>query len=100
EQTAAGVGPHWVAYIGTPDADATYADALARGATTRTPPTDIPTVGRYAVLADPQGATFALFTPANAPEKEETAPGIGDVSWHELYTSDLAAAQVFYPALF
>ena len=28
-------------------------------------PTDIPNVGRFAVLSDPQGATFAVFTPGS-----------------------------------
>ena len=28
------------------------------------PPTDIPNVGRFSVLRDPQGAVFAVFRPA------------------------------------
>jgi len=100
EALAAGGRAHWIGYIGTPDIDATYAEAVRLGATTHVPPSDIPTVGRFAVLADPQGATFALFTPSNAPGPMPAEPGVGDVSWHELYTTDLDAAFAFYRELF
>src|SRR5207249_2775724 len=100
EQIAAGVPPHWIAYVGTPDIDATHAEALRLGATQHVPPTDIPTVGRFSVLADPQGATFALFTPGRPGGPEPEAADVGDVSWHELYTTDLPAAWAFYSGLF
>jgi uncharacterized protein len=102
DQVEAGVPPHWIAYVGTPDVDATHAEALRLGATTHVPPTDIPTVGRFAVLADPQGATFALYAPADLSTvtPEPDFPGIGEMSWHELYTTDLDAAFAFYSQLF
>ena len=100
EQSAAGVPAHWIAYVGTPDVDATAADAVALGATTQLPPTDVPTVGRVAVLADPQGAFFALYAPANALGPMAERPGVGNVSWHELYTTDPEAAFAFYQKLF
>jgi uncharacterized protein len=53
--------PHWLAYFATADVDATTALALSLGATTCVPPTSIPGAGRFAVLNDPQGATFALY---------------------------------------
>ena len=60
---------------------------------------DIPNVGRYAVLADPQGATFALYTPG--PGGGGIAPpGAGVFSWHELATTDVPAALRFYGELF
>jgi hypothetical protein len=60
---------------------------------------DIPSVGRTAVLQDPQQAMFAIYTPADDPGPEQ--PWVnGDVSWHELATSDLAAAWDFYSSLF
>lgn len=90
--------PHWMAYFGTPDVDATHAEATKRGATTYVPPTDIPQVGRFAVLADPQGAAFALFAPGN-PAGPEQDPAVGTVSWHELVTLDQAAAFDFYSAV-
>ncbi len=92
--------PHWLAYIGVPDVDATVKDAESRGAKTLAKPTDIPTVGRYAVLADPQGAVFAVFTSAGNAPGHEGAPTMGEFSWHELATTDIDAAFSFYQALF
>jgi predicted enzyme related to lactoylglutathione lyase len=43
-----------------PDTDATLALAQRRGAETHMGPMDIPDVGRLAVIADPQGAAFAV----------------------------------------
>ena len=63
EQAANKVPPHWLGYVGTPDVEATVAKATSLGATILVPPTPIPTVGRFAILSDPQQATFAVFTP-------------------------------------
>lgn len=99
DEAAAGA-PHWLMYVGTPDIDATYAEALRLGARSYVAPRDIPTVGRFAVLADPQGAAFALFTPETPRETPEPAePGVGDVAWHELFAADLEPAFEFYARL-
>src|SRR5262249_9719395 len=75
-------------------------EAVDLGSRIIEPPTDIPTVGRYAIVADPQGAVFAGFTPEPARKREESQPGIGDFSWHELVTHDYPAAFRFYERLF
>jgi predicted enzyme related to lactoylglutathione lyase len=98
-EAAGGVPGRWLPYIGTPDVDATYRDALALGAQDVVPPRDIPTVGRFAVLADPQGAGFAIYQPSNAPERGG-APADGEFSWFELGTTDAEAAVAFYTRLF
>jgi predicted enzyme related to lactoylglutathione lyase len=54
------VPAHWLVYFGVDDTDATVAKATELGASTLVPPTDIPP-GRFAVLADPDGATFAVI---------------------------------------
>ena len=72
-----GAPPHWMAYIGTPNVDDTVRQATSLGAKTYVPPTDIPTVGRFAVLADPDGAVFAVFTPASGEGTEAAATQIG-----------------------
>ncbi|MDP2304469.1 MAG: VOC family protein [Pseudomonadota bacterium] len=94
--------PHWLAYVGTPDIDATVEQAKALGGKVLVPVTEIPTVGRFAVLADPQGAVFAPFTPASStpgmPERSADAPG--RFSWHELHTSEPDAGYAFYSELF
>ena len=99
-EAAGGADARWLAYIGTPDLEATYRDALALGARSIVPPTDIPTVGRFAILADPQGAGFAAFQPANASAPRTGMPSVGEFSWFELGTSDAEAAVDFYTRLF
>jgi uncharacterized protein len=51
----------WLVYFGSPDVDADVKKATDMGATALVPPTDIPEMGRFAVLTDPQGAAFAIF---------------------------------------
>ncbi|HYX75196.1 MAG TPA: VOC family protein, partial [Steroidobacteraceae bacterium] len=91
--------PHWLIYVGTPNVDGTCSQAQGLGARIVKPPGDIPNVGRFAVLADPQGATFAVFTPGSGPPPG-AAPSQGGFSWHELATTDVAAALRFYGQLF
>jgi predicted enzyme related to lactoylglutathione lyase len=56
-----GVPPHWTAYITVTDVDAVAKKAQEMGGTALVPPTDIPTVGRFCVLKDPQGAVLAFI---------------------------------------
>src|SRR5262245_11010347 len=99
-----GTPPTWVAYIGTPDVEKTAEQAVALGGRVLRQPADIPTIGRFAILQDPQGAFFAVFTPlpssqgSQGPSNEP--PGVGDFSWHELATSDWRGALTFYRNLF
>ena len=53
--------PFWLHYVDTKDVDATARRATEMGASIYVPPTDIPNIGRFAVLGDPLGATFGLF---------------------------------------
>ena len=55
--------PHWLAYIYTDDVDATAARATSLGATTLVEATDIPDIGRFAIIQDPVGAVVGLFRP-------------------------------------
>jgi predicted enzyme related to lactoylglutathione lyase len=96
----AGAPPHWLGYISTPDVDATAAAAMKLKAATLVPPTDIPGVGRFAVLTDPQGAAFAIYTSANAGEEPGEAQHTGEFSWHELLTTDPETGFAFYESLF
>jgi hypothetical protein len=58
--------PHWLIYFQTSDCDGSVSKAQEHGATIHLPPMSLPNVGRFAVVADPQGASFALFEPQNA----------------------------------
>jgi predicted enzyme related to lactoylglutathione lyase len=55
------VPDHWLVYFGTEDVDASTARATDLGGTVVVGPMDIPDMGRFAVILDPQGAAFAIF---------------------------------------
>ena len=58
-----GVPEHWFAYLAVDDVDKRTNKAKAAGATIIRPPFDIPTVGRIAIIKDPQGAVMGWMTP-------------------------------------
>ena len=62
---AQGMPPMWGSYVTVADCDATAAQCQALGGKVCVAPTDIPNVGRFAMLQDPQGAT--LFVIAYVP---------------------------------
>jgi predicted enzyme related to lactoylglutathione lyase len=94
-----GAPPNWTCYIEVPNADETIKQSESLGGRTLVPAMDIPGVGRFAVLQDPQGAVFAVITSAT-PIGEETDPTPKTFSWHEVTTNDLDATVKFYEALF
>ncbi|MER5642735.1 VOC family protein [Kitasatospora sp. NPDC002227] len=63
-QTAAGVVSHWLPYFEVPDTDAVVAKAQELGGAVLLPATEAHGVGRFAQLADPHGAHFAVITSA------------------------------------
>jgi predicted enzyme related to lactoylglutathione lyase len=71
--------PSWLPYISIPDADTTFASAMAAGAKTLVPPMTVPGGSRIAQLLDPTGAAIAVHSPgaaadAAAPAAEAKAP--------------------------
>ncbi len=60
EMMPAEVPDHWLVYFGVDDVDAEAKRAAALGATVLVEPTDLPEAGRFAVLADPQGAALGI----------------------------------------
>lgn len=59
----AGFPPHWAGYLAVDDVDSRVALCVELGATVLVPPLSIPTVGRMALITDPQGANVWLFAP-------------------------------------
>jgi predicted enzyme related to lactoylglutathione lyase len=98
---AAGRPPHWLGYVGVADVDAAARSVEQGGGKVHRKPADIPSVGRFAVVADPQGAIFALFAPEGG-EGEATAPGPGpgQGGWNELFAADGPGAFDFYSTQF
>ncbi len=52
---------HWMVYFMVKDVDERTTRATTLGAKVQVAPRDIPQVGRFAVLEDPQGAVFSIF---------------------------------------
>jgi predicted enzyme related to lactoylglutathione lyase len=100
EACAAGMRPCWVGYIGVDDVDAAAAKAQRLGGKIIAAPTDIPNVGRFAVVTDPQGAAFNLFKPSQSGQRAPVSTDTGQVGWHELHTSDWPKAFEFYAEMF
>lgn len=56
-----GSGPYWLPYFEVPDPDAVVSRARELGGSVRLPATDLAGAGRFAKLADPYGARFAVI---------------------------------------
>jgi uncharacterized protein len=101
EARAGGSPPVWLGYLIVDDVDEMTTAVEAAGGTTHVPPRDIPGVGRFSMVADPQGVTVGLFKWFNqgpAAPAEPQAPGY--VGWHELLALDWPKALAFYADLF
>ena len=74
--TSPGAPPRWLAYFLVSDCDGSAAKARELGAQLYLPPLTVEGVGRMSVVADPQGAVFALFQPLphSAAKSTGTAP--------------------------
>ena len=102
DATSTGTPPSWLTYIGTGDVDETAKKAESLGGKIIKSPGPVPDGGRFAILQDPQGAVFAIYS-ASAAQRGNALPTdvpLGHSSWHELATTDHAAAFSFYQQLF
>jgi uncharacterized protein len=99
EGVAMGAPPHWMAHVQVADVDRTAARIKQLGGQVHKQPEDIPTVGRFAVIADPQGAFLSIFQPAGDMALHDPSQP-GEFCWSELLTRDSAAALAFYAQLF
>ena len=90
----------WFGYVAVASVDASTAAVTAQGGQVYFQPTDIPGVGRFAVVADPQGAAFALFQGTGGGDQPHDQESLGHVGWHELHAGNLEAAMAFYGTLF
>jgi hypothetical protein len=59
---AAGAPPYWGIYVTVDNVNDTAKQAVKLGAKLIVPPTDIPNVGRFCLLQDPQGAVISAIT--------------------------------------
>jgi predicted enzyme related to lactoylglutathione lyase len=92
--------PTWLGYIAVDDVDAMAADYAGAGGAEHMPPTDIPGVGRLALLADPHHAPLYVMRG----QSDETSRAFQDSAiaapghfvWNELTAPDQDAAIAFY----
>jgi len=92
--------PFWAMYIAVPRLEDAVSQITRLGGKTHTDVIAIPDVGRMRLMMDPQGAAFYIIEPARSEQRPEGAPEIGDASWRELMTTDLASAMKFYQEVF
>ena len=78
EACEAGAKPGWVGYVGVSDVDAYVGRVTKAGGAVHVPPTDIPNIGRFAMVADPQGELARL---AGAVGLGDSAVWIVGVAW-------------------
>ena len=101
-----GARPTWLGYIYVPDVDQAIGKIEAAGGKALMPATDIPNVGRIAMVADPQGAPFYIMKPIppqgdpNAQSDVFSPTAEQRVGWNELSTADPPGARRFYDGQF
>lgn len=97
-----GVPPHWTGYVAVESVDESARKGEGLGGRTLYGPQDIPGIGRFAIVADPTGAAYALFAalPSDDPGPEAQPNDPGAIGWNELYAGDLTAAWTYYEAMF
>jgi predicted enzyme related to lactoylglutathione lyase len=98
---AQGARPSWFGYISTPDVDADVKAIVAAGGTLFREAETLAGIGRFAVISDPQGAVFGLWTDLSGAVHAEIPPMThGHVGWHELFADDVDKAMGFYAEKF
>src|SRR6476619_1313323 len=101
-----GARPTWLGYVGVDDTDAAIASIEQAGGKTLMPATDIPNVGRIAMVTDPQGAPFYVMKPIPPEGRENEQSDVFSVDqpqhvrWNELATTDPDGAIDFYSRQF
>ncbi len=97
-----GARPTWLGYLDVADVDQAVARIEGAGGRTWMAAMDIPSVGRVALVTDPQAAPFYVMTPtppANDPAAQSdvfSPDALQRVGWNELQTTDVEAARRFY----
>jgi predicted enzyme related to lactoylglutathione lyase len=86
-----GVPNQWTSYVSVEDVDAAAKRVTQHGGKVLVPATDIPTVGRFALVSDPEGATFNLFKGEQSDDTSST-----EFHWNELYADNIDKLAPFY----
>jgi hypothetical protein len=99
EAVAGGAPAHWLAHVSTPDLDATVAKVKELGGQVLTQ-IEVPEVGRFVVIRDPQGAVLSAYQPTEGAPGHDGPAAVGEFSWSELATQGWQGAWSFYSQVF
>lgn len=99
---SAGMRPMWLGYVAVDDVDAAVSRIVAAGGAQHLPPTEVPGVGRFSMVGDPQGALFYVMRGAveGGTSTSFHPSKAGHCQWNELSARDPAAALSFYGSHF
>lgn len=100
EVCAAGGQPGWIGHIGVSDVDDYTRRVQQKGGKVHREPSDIPGIGRFSVVADPQGAPYMMFKGAGEMPEPAAPMTPGHIGWRELHAADGAKAFDFYSGLY
>ncbi len=98
---ASKAGPNWLTYVGVPNIEAALGAVKDKGGQVIHPVTGVGSDGgRYAVIADPQGAVIGVYEPGTGMSGGSADASAPAVVWHELTAEDPVAALQFYKDIF
>lgn len=89
----------WMSVVSVPDVDAVAAATSKNGGKVLQAPVDMPTVGRYATVADADGAAISVIKSSTG-DSPVAIPKTSEFAWETLNTADEARAKKFYSAVF
>jgi len=90
-----GMPSAWLGHVVVEDLDGVVEKVRSAGGSILGEPMEIPEVGRFAIVRDPDGAVVSAFQPASEPTLPE-----GVFVWDELLTNDVDVAKRFYAEIF
>lgn len=89
----------WYSYIAVSDVDAKTKLAASLGSRVAVPPKDIPNIGRFAAMVDPQGAAFALYKGVSGQPVSDEPSKDGEFCWEQLHSEEPSKALAFYKSV-
>lgn len=103
EMVAGGARPTWVGYVRVDDVLAAVGKTRAAGGGVMVEGLEVPGVGPFAMVSDPQGAPFYVIDDRSGEDSgafSKFEPHDGTCAWNELVSDDPVAAKAFYADLF
>ena len=96
----AGIPSHWIGYVSVDDVGGAAKAAEEAGGTLRMAATDIPSVGSFAIIADPEGALVCPYRPIEGRGTDAPTPADGRFCWDGLSARDPNRVGLFYSKVF